>query len=659
MARLQRTTRPGNTDEPVGRVKVYDRIYLAYVKDNQDIQRMGRLKVWIPELGSEPTEKDSWVTVSYASPFAGATDPTFLGNRVERDDQSQTSYGWWGVPPDLENQVLVFFINGDPARGVWFACLYQQNMNHMVPGVPARSENYKQQGRVLPVTEYNKRALDRPRDDVNRPESTVQSRGIASQGLINDGIRGLTSSGARRETPSQVYGFLSPGPTRPGSQTQRTGGSSFYMDDSEGSEHVRIRTKTGAQILLDETNGIVYAINKLGTSWIQMDAEGNVDIFGAKSFSVRSQEDVNIRADRDVNIEAGRDVNLKAAKDFKNSDAGSVGKSGDETGGDLNIDVKGSVNWRTDGNLHITTDRQFSVRATQRIDLRSTGTLNMDGSVTNVQKGASNPGTPKKVRTRPKTNVLSTFRNDYDRNTEPVRTAVSRWATFEPCPEHTAQGDPYEPSVVSDLLRQAGRTALSDDDLDLSIIESFNEDLRSPGSTAFDTDLDSAAGKPPVSIIACGEISRIDYGLKLSQNFALSSLSTAALWSHPIRSQHGLTASQIICNLRNLAVNVLEPIWVQYPNFRINSGFRTSTGGRSQHERGQAADIQWPGIRGQEYLKRAQWIRDNVAFDQLLFEHGNSIWLHLSFDAGKRRQRYQVSTMINNRFEPGLRLYYS
>jgi hypothetical protein len=453
MAKVSRTVNATRHHDPSGRTVKYSGLYTGFVKDNTDAQRMGRLKVWIPEFGGRPTDEGSWITVSYVSPFAGATDPNIIGNSSETQvaGKSQTSYGWWAVPPDLENQVVVMFVNGDPSRGVWLGCLFQQFMNHMVPGAAA-APNY-QHGQDLPVAEYNKNTSENVRNDITRPELTSHSEGLAIQGLVSDPIRGITYSGARRGPVSNVYGLMTPGPAVPtdttntpaeiipgvattsslpgglgpniptsapdpsafagaipdisgqiggalggiggslpsipevpgadlpisvpgveiptvavpeintdlaaGAQKQtpgdttsrkasqrRKGGWQFYFDDEENSEHMRIRSRNGSQLLIDDTNGIIYAINRAGTSWIQMDAEGNFDIFAAQSVSIRSQRDINMRADRDLVLEAGRNIKMKATNDFIGSTDGTVGAE-DEGDGGGNIRIEALKDMQT------------------------------------------------------------------------------------------------------------------------------------------------------------------------------------------------------------------------------------------------------------------------------------------------------------------------
>ncbi len=112
-------------------VQRLDGVYIGIIRVVADPQRFGRLQVWIPDFG--PDENDSYVTVSYASPFAGVSDISI--DSPDSTGSGQTSYGFWATPPDINNQVLCCFVNGDIAKGYWFACLYPQNMNHMVPGI--------------------------------------------------------------------------------------------------------------------------------------------------------------------------------------------------------------------------------------------------------------------------------------------------------------------------------------------------------------------------------------------------------------------------------------------------------------------------------------------------------------------------------------------
>lgn len=320
MAKYSRTAGTDPNYEMKGRGKQYHGMYIGYVKANADIQKMGRLQVWIPEFGSREKDESGWITVAYSSPFAGATSPKGLGPNIQTEKDTMTSYGFWAIPPDLDNQVTIMFANGDPTRGVVMGCLYQQFMNKMVPGLPA-DKSYQFPTLTVPTAEYNKNTTENVKDDITRPALFDSADGINKQGLVHDTVRGPSTSGARRESPSEVYGLLTPGPKNPDQPgkkekpARRLGGSQFYMDDLAGGEHIRVRTRSGAQLLLDESNGIIYAINKLGTSWMQMDQEGNFDVFSAKSVSIRSLEDINLRADNDVNIEAGRNLLLKAAAD--------------------------------------------------------------------------------------------------------------------------------------------------------------------------------------------------------------------------------------------------------------------------------------------------------------------------------------------------------
>ena len=173
------------------------------------------------------------------------------------------------------------------------------------------------------------------------------------QGLDKDAIRGLTSSSARRETPSKVFGILTPDANQ------------FVMDDGD-QQLIRLRTKSGAQILLDETNGSVYIINKKGSGFVEIDDAGKIDVWANDSISLRSHKDINLRADRDLNIESGRNINIRAH----------------QTDDTVNIQPKttrdlGSVK----GNVHIESAGHFKVKADSGIDTSTNGTTNIYSAI--------------------------------------------------------------------------------------------------------------------------------------------------------------------------------------------------------------------------------------------------------------------------------------
>lgn len=290
---------PENYDlELPGRGTLQDKMYVGFVKVTNDVLRMGRLKVWIPELSGDPNDENGWFIVTYCSPFAGATN--ILDSKNENNYQStQKSYGMWFVPPDINNEVVCAFINGDPGRGIWLGCLYQDNMNHMVPGIPGNDSSAS-----APVAEYNKKITTINPTKPDRPIYSPLADQLAKQGLDSDTIRGVTDSGARRDDPvNMVYGILTPG------------GHQFVFDDSPTNSHIRLRTQQGAQILINDTVGSIYLNSVDGKNWVSLDANGRIDLYGYGDISIRSQGSLNLRADRDVNIEAGQNINMKARGD--------------------------------------------------------------------------------------------------------------------------------------------------------------------------------------------------------------------------------------------------------------------------------------------------------------------------------------------------------
>jgi len=98
-------------------------------------------------------------------------------------------------------------------------------------------------------------------------------------------------------------------------------------------------------------------------------------------------------------------------------------------------------------------------------------------------------------------------------------------------------------------------------------------------------------------------------------------------------------------NMELLAEKVFEPLrdWVGHP-IKVNSFYRSEKlnkriGGAlsSAHISGQAIDI--TSLGGKTNLEMFHYIKDNLDFDQLIWEFGEEpIWLHVSYKPKNRKQ---------------------
>lgn len=324
--------------------------FLAEITSHLDPSYMGRLEVsLIKNLQSNVDDQGQTYVVSYLNPFYGVTSARFEGNNSSDFNDSQKSYGMWFIPPDVGTTVMVIFIDGDPNQGYWMGCVQDAFQNHMVPGIAASKQTSMTQQQkdrygteYLPVAEFNKstqKVNDPNVDKIAKPVHPFADR-LLAQGLLLDTVRGPTSSSARREVPSGVFGISTPGPldTSTNAKTgkigyegnrqvpvSRLGGSTFVMDDGDvngQNELVRIRTRTGHQILMHNSQDLIYIANSKGTAWIEMTSNGKLDIYAADSVSIHSEADFNFRADRDINIEAGRNINMRAIGNMETNVSG-------------------------------------------------------------------------------------------------------------------------------------------------------------------------------------------------------------------------------------------------------------------------------------------------------------------------------------------------
>lgn len=434
-------------------------IYMAKVVGHLDPSFMGTLEVTLLRNdGNDLNDSTQTYAVKYANPFYGVTGYDFMGNNTQSKngtqsgwDDTQKSYGFSFIPPDVGTTVLVMFVEGNASEGFWIACVQDRFANHMIPGIAA-SENVDiskedktkygyNQGMFLPVAEINRLNNDNSTgsdvDKIKKPVHPIADR-FLEQGLLEDDIRGITTSTVRRSVPNMVFGISTPGPKdrREGSKRvslgkkqsrsthtvpiSRMGGTQIIMDDgddqyqrktpaSEGpseyadllagekgtaniplSEYFRVRTRTGHQLLLHNSEDLIYIGNARGTAWVELTSNGKIDIYAADSISIHTENDLNIRADRDINFEAGRNINIKTDGTYKDSSGFDVGRIQIESFSDTNISIGKDGKITTVGNFDLNTTGNNKYSAGGDSDLKSGGSNKFTaGGTTEIKSGGN------------------------------------------------------------------------------------------------------------------------------------------------------------------------------------------------------------------------------------------------------------------------------
>ena len=374
--------------------------YIAYVKENRDPTRMGRLGVVIPEIhGTNNVTTDKLITCEYLAPFYGAKSPeAVIPSNVTSYQDSQHSYGMWMVPPDIDTRVLVIFAEGKVTQAYWIGCIQEPYVNHMVPGIASSTDTftpltasggYDEAGTgnvsskaglygsdTLPAGEINRGLFDSAStagfDRLKKPVHPFAET-LKNQGLVTDDIRGNTTSSARRESPSNVFGISTPGPIDQRSskkdklgttndtrdiRSTRKAGHTFVMDDGDAqgqNQLIRLRTSSGHQLLMHDSAGVMYLANADGTVWMEFSNNGMVDVYAQTGYNLRSGADINFHAEGNINMYANKNIKIKA-----NESTGGVSLDG------ANLYHYATENVRIEGNYISTKAKTIVADASDR-----------------------------------------------------------------------------------------------------------------------------------------------------------------------------------------------------------------------------------------------------------------------------------------------------
>jgi hypothetical protein len=410
-------------------------------------------------------------------------------------NDTQKSYGMWFVPPDIGVTVLVVFVDGDSSQGYWFAAVPSRFTNHMVPAIAGSSSvDVSSSDKTafdtkspLPVAEINKRSNTTTDKEIDASKMKKALHPMAAcyleQGLVEDSIRGVTNSSSRREAPSMVFGISTPGPVdrRKGSKmatvgtaqsqsksaipVSRIGGTQFVMDDGQDklqrkthasvgkmqyeditktgkgslnipyNEYFRVRTRTGHQILMHNSEDLIYIANSRGTAWVELTSNGKIDIYSQDSISIHTENDLNIRADRDINLEAGRNFNVCAG-----ADTGLGGIQMESAGNtSLVIGASGQITTVSDFELISGKTNKFTAGSSTHVNSKTSHSITADQIYMNCDKSVAAkaaPAQPFQIHDIPVTSTKVAWKKERYQVKKPLQSILRRIPMHEPWALH-------------------------------------------------------------------------------------------------------------------------------------------------------------------------------------------------------------------------------
>lgn len=383
------------------------------------------------------------------------------------------------------------------------------------------------------------------------------------------------------------------------------------FDDTPGKERIHTYHRKGTFSEVDENGTEVRHI--VGDSYTIVDRNGCIYITGECNLTARGN--INIMCQSDANIEVEGDTKMTFGG---NLDIGVAKNMNLSVGGSLSIWTANTTYFQTGGDMHLRAGGKWGVDAT-RTDMNSGTTARKTLSI--VGSGSPIRQTFEYLQT----SSSSSDRVVYDFETE------EEWAT------------------------PAGQAAkrILENQYPLEDVVTQEEAPSTGGSDII--------APPSCEIIFATDNFTADF--RLSQNFTLGMFFDGGFnKQHTLADQNGLTKQQIVCNLSQLAQNILEPALSFLPGgiegynkqWRISSGYRQGTS-NSQHNKGQACDIalsQNTPNRKEATFELVKVMEQRLPYDQIILEYRGTSqnWIHTSFNAQGRRK--QAFTMLNDSTYP-------
>lgn len=306
------------------------------VVDTNDPQQMGRFKAWCPSIDGDAYSVDDLPWVVYTSPLAGQIRD-FAAGASGSAASGPVAYGMWAVPK-VGATVIIGFLYNDYNFRFYVGSMYPEHGNRSLP-----AGRNSQEGPITDTFEKVEPASSNLKQQFrgNLSASQARTRGaferqVAQAKTTKDGQEGYQSNVIGDGLDPQTYCIVTPGR------------HALIMQDHPSTARVRIKTAEGAQVLIDDANERIYVSTAKGKTWLELDQDGHVHVYGSESVSISAGGDFNVSAKGNINLHAGGNLNLAAVGHSRISACADVSFSAD---GPVNITAGAQLNLLAKANL--------------------------------------------------------------------------------------------------------------------------------------------------------------------------------------------------------------------------------------------------------------------------------------------------------------------
>jgi hypothetical protein len=301
-----------------------------------------------------------------------------------------------------------------------------------------------------------------------------------------------------------------------------------------------------------------------------------------------------------------------------------------EVEGDLSVTGRGDTLVQSAGNIAVVADTAI-VTAKKGLDIASEGAINIQGKSISMRSsgGAINIKSSSDLNLQSSSTGTLSLKGGLTVLIDAAIVKTKMGANIIKAIALSVLTPPTKKTPNTTQIPVLQRKALNDDSFLLDSGEpeadAYNKQREAAGEISNNIQLTPKAGDlfaRSIGVVSNAKILQADCEIctkfnnsfprsfKLSKSFTLGNL-LVGKFGPALQAQRGLQEQDIVCNLIQLAENVLEPINAKYPGMIISSGFRIGTNG-SDHGIGAAADLVWPNRKISDIKDIAAWITANV-----------------------------------------------